>query len=916
MLALALVLSADVAAASPVNPCAGAAANAPASAPPAARPAAAEASPSMREEELILYALQLDALTLTDGLTAYGEIGDPYLPLGEVARLLDLDIDVSPAERRATGRIGKAGAALIIDLGTGTARLGGAPIPLSPDDAAATATEIYLKASAMERVIPARFRIDTEALTITLEPTATLPIQMRLDRIARMRSAGQEIEVEEEVTQIATPYEMFSPPAFDVILETGSNTRAAPFSRRFDVRAAGDLLHTGFQAFVGSDNRGQPSEARLLFERRSLRGGLLGPLGATRVSGGDVYTPALPLGPRSMAGRGFSFTTAPLQQASVFDTIDLRGELPIGYDVELYINDVLRSGQRAPVQGRYEFLKVPLVRGINVVRIVSYGPRGERAEQVRVVNVGGGQLRRGQTTVDFGLVQQERPVVSLGAPRPVGAPGLGEPRVVGSLSHGLTEALTLVVGAGLYPDGFGKRRQIGTAGVRTSLLGLALRGDAAMDRKGGMALGFGAAGQPLGISALAEHFEYRGGFLDENQAFGDEGRSLLRHTNLTLDLNLPKIGGKIIPFSFRGARDEYAGGGSNLLLGARGSTTLSDILISGGLDYQRRTAPGAPSQSQFGGVVAASTFLNYKWLLRGALDFDLASSKRLRSLSLTADRALSERTALRFGLGHFFQSPKATSLQAGANMRFAFGDVALTGEMTVPGRQWSLSLRFAHGFGFDPAARKYRMTPPGIASGGSAAFRAFIDGNGNGRFDKGEQAVENVKVEGGERPGVTDVRGRAFLTGLGAGPTGRLQVGADDVEGFDFSMPPRALEFSPRPGKVMTVYYPLTRVGEVLTRLVFRRGAEVIGLSAVRLLLIGDGKEPKAVTTEFDGTAVFSALPAGEYRIEIDAEQAKRLRMRLAAPVVVKVSSDGGQSPDVQAEAIFETVDPEQGASG
>ena len=37
--------------------------------------------------------------------------------------------------------------------------------------------------------------------------------------------------------------------------------------------------------------------------------------------------------------------------------------LPLGYDVELYVNDILRSGQRTPVEGRYEFLQVPLVRG-------------------------------------------------------------------------------------------------------------------------------------------------------------------------------------------------------------------------------------------------------------------------------------------------------------------------------------------------------------------------------------------------------------------------------------------------------------------------------------------------------------------------------------------------------------------------
>ena len=72
----------------------------------------------------------------------------------------------------------------------------------------------------------------------------------------------------------------------------------------------------------------------------------------------------------------------------MFGWIDLRGELPLGYDVERYVNDILRSGQSTPVQGRYEFRDVPLVRGVNVIRVVAYDPRGERSEEVKDQNGG------------------------------------------------------------------------------------------------------------------------------------------------------------------------------------------------------------------------------------------------------------------------------------------------------------------------------------------------------------------------------------------------------------------------------------------------------------------------------------------------------------------------------------------------
>ena len=38
--------------------------------------------------DLLLFSVQLDSLTLSDGLAAYGDVEDPLLPVGELARRL------------------------------------------------------------------------------------------------------------------------------------------------------------------------------------------------------------------------------------------------------------------------------------------------------------------------------------------------------------------------------------------------------------------------------------------------------------------------------------------------------------------------------------------------------------------------------------------------------------------------------------------------------------------------------------------------------------------------------------------------------------------------------------------------------------------------------------------------------------
>jgi hypothetical protein len=68
------------------------------------------ATAEIREEDLLLLSTDLDGLTITDALPAYGEPADPLLPLGELVRLLDLNVTVSPAEGKVLGRIGRPNA--------------------------------------------------------------------------------------------------------------------------------------------------------------------------------------------------------------------------------------------------------------------------------------------------------------------------------------------------------------------------------------------------------------------------------------------------------------------------------------------------------------------------------------------------------------------------------------------------------------------------------------------------------------------------------------------------------------------------------------------------------------------------------------------------------------------------------------
>jgi outer membrane protein OmpA-like peptidoglycan-associated protein len=886
----------------------------------------------IHDEDLLLLAVDLDGLSVTDALTAYGAQDDPLLPMGELARLLDLNLNVSPTEGQIIGTLGQSQSAVTIDLANGVFRANGKAIELSPADVAVTGVEIYLRASAVQRILPVTIKVNIEELQLKLHALERLPIQARLDRLAALRDLQPDVDnnSNEPALRLPTPYRLITPPAFDISGQLGASVTGPRFSHSYDVRVANDFLYTGFQGFLGSDQNGQISSFRATFERHDAKGGLLGPINATSASAGDVFTPALPIGPRGASGRGFQFSTVPLEQTSVFDRIDLRGELPVGYDVELYINDILRSGQRTPTQGRYEFLNVPLVRGVNVIRIVTNGPRGERTEQTRIVNVGGGQLAKGKFTFAAGVVQQDVPLVDLSGTsssdsRLVSSgpnPGAGSVRVSANAAYGLSEGVTLVAGAAVFPvvkdpakPSITTSREMVTAGVRTSIMGAAVQVDAAADSARSGALAIGVAGQPFGVSTLVRQVFYSGAFIDETVATSTTERPSLSHTEINTDFNIRAMHNALLPLTLRGSLDIYADRSAVATMGFRASATARNILLSGGFDLQANSNPGSPTTTNTTGNLSVSTYYNFQWQLRASLDYNITPQFQVNALSITADRELGANQALRLGIGQGFGSGGATSFQIGDTLRTRYGDVSLSGDFTTPANTWSLGLSFATGLVFDPFAKRYLLTRPGPASSGSIAFQAFTDSNGDGVYDQGDKPAAGVTIDGGERKAVTDAKGHAMVTGVGSGASGRVQVGLDAIDDPYVQSPPHTLTFAPRPGLVIKAAYPLTSASEIIIHVVLRRENKLQGLSAVRVRLIPKKGAPLEGSTEFDGSAGFDNLSTGTYDFQLDPEQAERLHMHLAKPAQIVVPAGGGPLPDLTVEVVFgaasqQTVDP------
>jgi hypothetical protein len=892
---------ADAAAAAPTAP----------SPPQAAAGKGAQIDPS----GLLLFSVTIDGLTLTEGLGAYGEPNDPLIPISELSRLLEADVEVLPVERRIQGRLGEARRSLLVDLPSGTARVGPQEVRLTDADYAVTPTEIYLRASAIQKLFPLKVKVLPEELTIQLAATERFPVQQRLARQGRRPEGSTTPGGDEPALKIVQPYALFTPPSFDVVLDSALHSGEHDRDFRYDVRFGGDLAFANLQGFLASDEQGRATSARVLLQRRSIEGRLLGPLHVREIDLGDTFSPGLALGPRSVSGRGVSLSTVPFDRTSVFNHIDLRGELPPGYDVELYVNDILRGSTSQAVNGRYEFLDVPLTPGVNVIRIVTYGPRGERDESVQVVNVGAGLLEKGESAFVFGAVDQDKPVFRLrNLPLSVVVSGGGPiaadggVRVVAGLNYGLTERLTLALGAAhISRLGRADDDEV-TVGGRTSILGFATQADLGVDAHGGEALSLGVAGQVAGVSGVLRHAEYRGGFLDENNTGASSLRNLERRTELTMDTNLD-LRGRILPLSLRGIHDGYADGSSDLLLGAQGSSSVGPLLVSAGAVYSRQSLRPLPATNMLSGYVAASTYRGFKWQIRTTFDYEVLPEFKPKFLTVTVDRRLSETWSLRLAAAETLNQLKAWNVEASSIYQTRIGDLALTGQYDNAHSDWRIAAQWSFGLGYNPERRRYELTRSGPGSGGSAIVDAFVDENGDGKRQAGEPGVPKVVVQGGlPRDHVTGPDGRTFVTGLGAGASARLDVSLERVENAQMQTPPSRIDLRPRPGAVARVEYPMRPTGDVAIKVeLLRDDGKRVGLASVRLQLVpAGGGTTQEETTEFDGSAIFQALPPATYRLQLEPAQAARLRMHLVQTPSIVIKGDGSFLPDVTVQVKFD----------
>ena len=874
-----------------------------ATAPSASAPSAPPLVPIFRPEEELILEVRTDKWILDPAFIGYSTPTGSYLPLGAFARLLDLAISVDGDSGRAEGWFLDPENTFRIDVNAAFVETKEGRRPLKSGDAVAALGDIYVRPTVLSQWFPVNAEVSLPKQQVQLKLRARFPFEERIEREQKRGLIGVGQSQRIAYPRETTLYEMLSTPALDVNLRatTGSGQQT---TSQFDLRASGDVAFMNADLFISGDRADAIRDMRFVVRRRDPDRQLLGPLGLSLIELGDTSSATLPIGVRSRTGRGVVFGNVPLDRESVFDKIDLRGELPIGYEVELYRNDILIGSVDEAVDGRYEFLQVPLEFGLNLLRLVFYGPQGERREEIRQINAGADRLATGEFQFVASAVQQDKNLIPIGR-RDI--PGsfidAGEIRAVASAQYGLSSRITAVAGLASFVSD-GNRLLQGMGGLRTNLGSAALQLDAAFQGNGSWAIQAGFAGRMLDTSYVLQHGEYGGNFTDELR--GTAPGDYRRYTQIRFDRGF-NLGSRVLATNLVAERSER--GGATQWNGIfRTSSSINRWLISNFLNYRRFKSDSSSSEIldgafELNGVVA-------DWGVRAGVGYILKPGRKFRDLNMTVDRDLGRGTLFRATVSHQLSGRSAT--RAGVSLSRRLGAFDLGGDVLYDTATKDFVVGIRSSFSFGRPFGAWRFEPPGLARGGSLVAVAFRDLNGDGQRSADEVLLEDVAFRGGAGEVRTNSEGMALITGLGDGRPAQVAMSTDSLPD-PFMYPTRTgVEIVPRPGRTHRALFPVVAASEVEGRAYFESGDAERAVSNVQLQLVDSRDAVVASTkTEYDGYFFMERVTPGDYSLRIDPDQAAKLGIALAEAVPVRATADGGLIGEIRVRIIRKSAAPE-----
>ena len=802
-------------------------------------------------------------------VSAYRSSGDALLPVLQLAEMAELhsvplsegaiELTLEPGRRRVT-----------LDPSKWEIRTGdGAILALTPADRVVKLDEQYLSTRILSRLLRVTFAVNWNELAVTLLDADSLPVGRRVTRErAHALFRGAELHGGPDLA-LGMDRPRWDGVVFDYSILAPSQ----------------DLLGTGaYSAGLGLNLLGGSLEGRMASAGPPRDGAMRLDASWAGVWRKSRYVTQLRLGdglstgPRPRSVRGFSLSNAPFLRPSLFGDIGFQGALGPGWEIEAYRGGRLIALDSADAMGRFS-MDLPVEYGENALDFVAYGPFGEVRRFNRNYRVSTDVIpgRR----VEYGLA--------------VGGCRTTECRANANLDlrYGLTSRWTVRGGVdqfwrdslpGLFHPYLGVGGTLGDAwsveveGVASAVVRGALRYEPSQDLRLG-----------------TEYHDFASGTVAPLLT------SVGRRTQWTTDA---------LARPFRDRDDIYLEASLDRITADNGGTTSGRLGLS--LYASRFRLAPAVRHVRLADPAGVTTTQSYASLNTFSLPFpELGPLLGKVSTRTNWEIDGGGRMSLIGGylsreLGHHLQvEAGATWMRGLGTMLTMFLSTQLptvraTTSVMAPSRGDAVVSQFVQGSVlYDPARRQVAFASGPSLERAGISGRVFLDGNGDGRWQAGEQPIAGARVRAGFVTTLSDSSGRYRIWDLPAFEPVLVAVDTTTLESPLWVPAYGSVSVETGPNRFRGLDIPIVPRGVIEGRVVRQAVDSTVPVPGARLLLRRHGSSQTARLVTFsDGGFYLIGVKPGEYELSVEPAVLARLGLSARRIAFTVPSSAEGATVD------------------
>ncbi len=741
------------------------------------------------------------------------------------------------------------------------------------------ADDIYINAATLGQWFGIDISYDYVSLKIRLNPQQKLPIQTRLERQTRTVDSNNRRRVVLNPLKDNT-YQALSPQTLDVVINASTNKDEV--SSGYSVLGVRDFAYMKSEFYASGNDQTPVMDARLTFSKMfdddRLMNGVI-----SHIQFGDIApirTGGISIGELS---RGVSVTNRPISGSEEINVTSFKGDIQIGWDVELYRNSILLASKYNVADGRYDFDDIPLYFGNNIFEIVFYGPQGE-IKREKIEKLVDRTLQNKKGIFSFSLNELDTTLFGINDDEPELDSGF---LAAAKFERGITDTLSMNLGLN---GQFGGDIRVNTASLGANmkvfdqvLLGSTLQfsdnNTQSMSATARTKINQHAIS--TGMNIYKTYDPISGKELVSKQLRGEMSGRLMLGDNFP---NVAYQNAFVINDVLNNKSKQWTTGLSSRILNTTINTGLSyietDTLDEGtqsnrelSLNFQRSLGP---------------VFVNFQSIY----DFSLGD---IRSLGTQLNYNISNDVKSRFIYQHSLLDNRDSY---SVDLNWRHDDFSLSSKYQYSDLiGWKVGLFIRFGMGYLGDSQHFIVDRSSLAAKGAILANVYLDNNFNGVFDGNDERLPDVTVEAVQayKKGVSDDKGIALISGL---PDNKIT----DIKVVRSTLPdPYMLNYEKefavraRAGFIEVINIPVVQTSEIDGTIFLNNaiGNEIQFAYAPIHLLDMQDNIIQTVTSEFDGYYLFMDVLPGEYQVLIDSDFIEQRNIQSSSKIRLAISADG-----------------------